>query len=116
MWFAHAKFNHVSHRGVRCADCHPGTESNYRTGGATDVVEVEPVRIAGIDSCKQCHSPTGTTVTAGGKSFAGGGSRHDCTLCHRYHNNDHPLQGRGATARDPQQLLSIPDFLGGKKE
>jgi len=116
VWFAHAKFNHVSHRGVRCADCHPGTESSFRAGGATEVVEAEPVRIAGIDSCKQCHAPAGTTVTAGGKSFAGGGSRHDCTLCHRYHNNDHPLQGRGATARDPQQLLSVQDFLGGKKD
>src|SRR5204863_15724 len=34
VWFAHAKFNHVSHRGVRCADCHPGTESSFRAGGA----------------------------------------------------------------------------------
>jgi hypothetical protein len=117
VWFEHAKFDHVSHRGVRCADCHPGTEAKFRETGDTDWTEREPVRIAGVDSCKQCHAPAGTRVDlGGGRSFVGGGVRSECAECHRYHGGDHPLQGRGARARDPQAPLSVEEFFRGKKD
>lgn len=117
VWFAHAKFDHVAHRGVRCSDCHPGTDAQYRESGDTVWEEREPVRIAGVDSCKQCHAPAGTRIDqGGGKSFVGGGVRFECAECHRYHNGDHPLQGRGARARDPLAPLSVEEFFRGKKK
>jgi len=117
VWFEHAKFDHVAHRGVRCADCHPGTDAKFKETGDTDWTDREPVRIAGVDSCKQCHAPAGTRVDlGGGKSFAGGGVRFECAECHRYHNNDHPLQGRGARARDAAAPLSVEEFFRGKKK
>jgi hypothetical protein len=117
VWFEHAKFDHVSHRGVRCADCHPGTEARSLGTGETDWTEREPVLIAGVDSCKQCHAPAGTKVDlGGGRSFVGGGVRSECAECHRYHNNDHPLQGRGARARDPVAPLSVEEFFRGRKK
>jgi hypothetical protein len=117
VWFEHAKFDHIAHRGVRCADCHPGTEGKFLENGKTDWTDIEPVRIAGVDSCKQCHAPEGTRVDlGGGKSFVGGGVRSECAECHRYHNNDHPLQGRGSRFRDPAAPLSVEEFFRGKKK
>lgn len=119
VWFEHARFNHVFHRGVRCADCHPGTEAKFKEEtGETDWTDREPVRIRGVDSCKQCHSPAGTKVDlGGGTSFVGGGVRSACAECHSYHNGDHPLQGRGARARDPQTpLMSVEEYFHGKKK
>ena len=39
--------------------------------------------------------------------------RHGCADCHRYHNGDHPFQGRGAPARDPAAPLTVGEFLLG---
>lgn len=112
VWFAHAKFNHVPHRGLTCGSCHPGTEPPQTPPGAVN--ETEPVLIWGVESCRACHSPTGTVVEhPNGQTVSSAGVRHRCTDCHRYHNNDHPLQGRGAAARDPQRPQELADFIGG---
>lgn len=115
VWFQAAKFDHTAHRGATCATCHPGTYAAYGTPG-TALVEKEPVQILGIDSCRACHSPAGTKVTLPDKTTIshGGGVRYGCTDCHRYHNGDHGLQGRGAQAGFPKKPLDLADFLQGK--
>ena len=113
VWFTHAKFNHAAHRGTTCASCHPGT------GGAAispvDAEKPEPVRIRGVESCRACHSPAGTKVTfPDGTTVTGGGVRHDCTECHRYHHGDLPVQGRGAASRYPKNPRDLADWLKGQ--
>jgi Cytochrome c7 and related cytochrome c len=107
VWFEHAKFNHASHRGASCATCHPGTEG--RKISRTDADKPEPVLIKGAATkdtknlCATCHSPSGTNVTLDdGTKVAGGGVRHACTDCHRYHHGYLPLQGRGSATYDPR--------------
>ena len=51
----------------------------------------------------------------GGERILGGGVRHGCTDCHRYHNGDLPLQGRGANARNAAQPLDLSEFLKGRR-
>jgi len=48
----------------------------------------------------------------------GGGVRHACVDCHRYHNGDHSLQGRGADAPFlfPDRAMTPSEFLRGKKD
>jgi hypothetical protein len=115
VWFQHAKFNHVSHRGLDCAACHPGTADKLPPDG--NVNESEPVLIASKKTCQACHSPAGTPVETPGWQVIAGGIRHSCTDCHRYHNGDHPLQGLGSARRDPERPWSLGEFLdGGKKQ
>jgi len=104
VWLEHAAFNHVSHRSLTCASCHPGTEGAFAPDGAVN--EREPVLIAGVKSCQACHAPAPN----------GAGIRHGCTDCHRYHNGDRPLQGLGSPWRDPKDPLSLDEFLRGKKD
>jgi hypothetical protein len=114
VWFQSAMFDHTAHRGATCATCHPGTSAAYGSSGST-LVEKEPAQILGIDSCRACHSPSGTKVTLPDKStISGGGVRYGCTDCHRYHNVDHGLQGRGAQVGFPKKPLGLADFLRGK--
>lgn len=108
VWFAHAKFNHVAHRGVDCRACH---ESGFKDDGQTKITLTESrasgdTFIPGMDNCVQCHAPATRT---------GGGARHDCTQCHRYHHGDSPLEGIGAKARDPGARRAIDAFLAGPK-
>jgi len=113
VWFAHAKFNHVSHRAATCATCHPGTDG--RSISPAKANEPEPAQIEGIDKCRTCHSPPSTRITLpDGSERAGGGVRHGCADCHRYHGNDHPLQGLGAPPRQPQKPLELGEFLKGR--
>jgi hypothetical protein len=111
VWFQHAKFGHVAHRGVRCDECHPGTGSDLLPDGKTRVDEVEPLRVLGIDTCKKCHAPAGST-----NGSPVGGVRYDCTLCHRYHNGDNFLQGKGAPSRDATAPKSIDGWLRGGRD
>ncbi len=115
VWLAHAKFDHAAHRGVSCAGCHPGTGPGTGPDGTTVARgEKEPVQILGVESCRACHAPAGTpTHESLGPVMSGGGVRHACTDCHRYHNGDAPLQGRGAAARDPEKPQTVRDFLRG---
>jgi hypothetical protein len=112
VWLSHAKFNHAAHRGATCASCHPGT-----VGASVSPVEAakpEPVQILGVDSCRACHSPLSTKVTVGGETLPGGGVRHNCTDCHRYHHGDQPMQGRGGDSWFPKDPRSLADWLKGK--
>ncbi len=124
VWFRHAKFNHASHRGASCATCHPGTEG--RSISRQDADKPEPVLIKGAATndtkslCATCHSPSGTNVTLDdGTNVTGGGVRHACTDCHRYHHGDLPLQGRGSATYDPVdkngklKANSLADWLKG---
>ncbi|MFM8274683.1 MAG: hypothetical protein ACKODX_20460 [Gemmata sp.] len=115
VWFKHAKFNHASHRGATCATCHPGIKEKGEYVSPVEADKPEPVQIVGVDTCRTCHSPAGTEVKfkADGKEIVGGGARHACTDCHRYHNGDQPLQGRGAAARDTAKPLSLTEWLDG---
>ena len=115
VWFEHAKFNHSAHRGTTCATCHPGTEAKYTPGAA--LVEKEPVKdnILGLKACQSCHAPAGSKVElADGSKVSGGGVRHNCTDCHRYHHGDLPVQGRGAASRFPKEPRELADWLKGK--
>jgi hypothetical protein len=94
VWFEKAWFNHVSHRALECQACHPMDN----VPGGKD----EPIRIANIGTCRQCHGP----IEAGAA-----GVTHRCVDCHRYHNGQHPLQGLAAPARDPERKLSIDEWL-----
>lgn len=114
IWFQHAKFDHLPHRGLACAACHPGTEAPVTPPAIVN--ESEPVLISGIDSCRACHAPAGMAVKhPNGQDVTAAGVRHRCTDCHRYHNGDHALQGRGAPARDPARTLDLGSFLRGGK-
>jgi hypothetical protein len=116
VWFPHARFSHLAHRGVACAGCHPGTGAAYFGEGWA--AEKEPIRIAGVESCKECHGPArpaADAADAGGVRRTLGGVRHGCTDCHRYHNGDHPLQGRGAGARNPGKPLTPGEFSRGRR-
>lgn len=111
VWFEHAKFSHVGHRAMKCAECHKnyaGDTSYDPSSGALRWEDPEQwddpksgikqpkVDIAGVEECQKCHSPA---REENGVQF--GGVRHDCTDCHRYHNAEFPLQGMGAINRDP---------------
>lgn len=99
-WFPSARFSHVPHRGVTCASCHPGTGAAFFTD--LPAGEREPVRITGVESCRQCHSPR---RTEGGVNR--GGIRHGCTDCHKYHDGDHSARGSPAGVKtvSPDQFL-----------
>jgi predicted CXXCH cytochrome family protein len=87
LWFESARFNHAMHRALNCIACHNNAET---------ATKMETVRMPAIDVCRQCHAPA---------SPSGGGARHDCVECHRYHNGDHPQEGLGARERDPARHL-----------
>jgi hypothetical protein len=99
VWFPGARFNHMAHRGVSCARCHPGTTAGEFGSGWTS--EKEPVRIAGVASCRECHGPprTADEFAAGPRLL--GGVKHGCTDCHTYHNACRPLAGKGTSGRNP---------------
>ncbi|MBA4066585.1 MAG: hypothetical protein C0501_23345 [Isosphaera sp.] len=119
VWFPGAYFNHAAHRSLgstpaACATCHPGTEGHPVPVRTLD----RDALIRGADTCRQCHSPAGTEVTLRDGDavtrLSGGGIRHGCTDCHRYHNGDHALQGRGAWVNFPEPL-GLDKFLPGYK-
>ncbi len=97
--FEHAAFDHAAHRLLRCEECHPNarTAEETKEGGAK-------VLLPGVATCLACHAPRA------------GAARHDCVECHRYHDGDHPLSGRGAAARAGGNAgtRTVPQFLGGR--
>lgn len=100
VWMPHAQFNHSSHRAMDCLQCH---------GGAKTSTTATSILMPTIESCRECHAPA--TRNASGETVAG--VVHDCTACHRYHNGDNPLQGRGALAEAGGDLVSLTRFLTG---
>jgi hypothetical protein len=101
IWFQHARFDHSPHQALSCRECHAGAYSTSTV--ASDVL------LPGIATCLNCHSPRADVAKA-----RQGGAGYACTECHRYHNGDIPLEGRGALARDARAEMDIQDFLEGK--
>ncbi len=62
-WFAHATFDHRTHRELRCVACHEKAAASRDTAD---------VLLPGINSCRKCHEA--------------GGARMSCVECHRYHD------------------------------
>lgn len=87
VWYKRARFDHAAHRKSQCIDCHKAAQTSERN---TDVL------LPRMGGCLECHAPPWQSATA-----HGGGARFDCVECHRYHNGDHPLEGRGAAAWRP---------------
>jgi hypothetical protein len=97
LWLPAAKFDHLAHRAVRCADCHETWEDVRVSRNAGP----ERLNVPGIDNCLQCHAPAGSTEIATAVNDrprawqqlglpSPGGIRHDCVDCHRYHRPGHP--------------------------
>ena len=99
VWFERARFDHSAHRAVDCIECH---------SEATTSKNSADVLLPGITNCIQCHGPATGRVDQGR-----GGAGNACTECHRFHNGDHPLQGKGASSRGADQPRTIDQFLRG---
>jgi hypothetical protein len=101
IWFEHARFDHTVHRALACQTCHVDMETSVKLGRP---------RLPGIAICATCHAPAGRAADG---PF--GGARHDCVECHRYHDGDRPLHGKGAASRQPalDAKKSLQQFLGG---
>jgi Cytochrome c7 and related cytochrome c len=105
VWFQKAWFDHASHRALNCAECHDKQKSNVNKEGVTQLGVPESLGIPSIKLCRECHGP---------KSAGKAGVRAGCVDCHRYHNGDHPLLGRGAAAFDPPEKLTISKWIQGR--
>lgn len=101
VWFPSVQFDHSAHRAVDCRECHKG--AYLKTPKER---ENEDVLLPDQKTCATCHHPPG----AGGSAAASS----DCTECHRYHNADDALSGRGASARAARARFTIEQFLKGE--
>jgi hypothetical protein len=99
VWLQHAVFDHSAHRGLQCLQCHPQASSSETRS---------EMLLPGIETCAQCHGPA---EVRGGLARGGAGS--NCTECHKYHNGDRPLEGKGSSARGVADRQTIQDFLNG---
>jgi hypothetical protein len=101
VWLTRANFTHTPHRMLDCLACHLGAATRDELTSGQRV----PPALPGIDNCLNCHSP----------SSPSGGARQDCVACHRYHDGDHPLTGKGAAARAGPNAWkrSIRQFIEG---
>jgi hypothetical protein len=107
VWFPKARFDHSAHRAVGCRECHARALPDDPKASIASA----DVMIPGIATCQRCHAPRREE----GRELTGGaGSR--CTECHRYHNGDAPLEGRGALARDAATDSTLREFLNGTPE
>ncbi len=114
-WLPASTFSHGAHRFVGCTECHqpPGVfdEIGRRTR-RPDVPEAlrwteatSDLMLPGIDLCRKCHQPK--------LEHGLGGARHDCGLCHLYH--DPPVQGHEGGAfviHDGARPLRLVDVIG----
>jgi hypothetical protein len=66
-----AVFDHASHRGVKCEDCHASREA--QTSGE--------VLIPGIDNCAKCHGTENASLRA----------QSTCISCHVFHRSEFGL-------------------------
>jgi hypothetical protein len=106
VWLPKSWFDHASHRALDCSACHEDKGSKVENEITVLGVPEKQASIPNIDNCRQCHGPSST---------GGVGVRAGCVDCHRYHNGDHPLQGRGAAAFEPSPKRgSIKDWIEGK--
>jgi hypothetical protein len=82
-WFPHARFQHDSHRMVKCAECHDAPHSTT----SRDVL------MPTIETCRKCHTASGT-----------GSARTGCVECHTYH--PHAEQRRFRGEKSIEEILS----------
>jgi predicted CXXCH cytochrome family protein len=104
VWLKKSWFDHASHRALDCAECPPGKTSVVKNG-VTELGVPERLGIPGIETCRKCHGPASTGAA---------GVRAGCVDCHRYHNGDHPLEGRGSAAFDPVAKRTIEEWIKGR--
>jgi predicted CXXCH cytochrome family protein len=99
-WLTLGRFNHAAHR-HDCKECHAAAYEQLplvgkdSSGAGVDAAHADDVRpvprdqefvmIAGIDSCRRCHSDRGSNRESGSASFA-------CVECHRYHTGSPPAR------------------------
>ena len=111
IWLPNGRFDHSAHRMVQCAQCHANMwdkpEAAHRM---TPDWPGESANIPSVRTCQRCHAPA--RIENGQRV---GGVRQACVDCHRYHDADHPLQGRGASLRDlpEDRRFDIESFLKG---
>jgi hypothetical protein len=118
VWFTHARFDHMTHRGVSCRECHPGSyalNEDEKTINPTASQVATDYLIPAIDNCVQCHAPANGQggLLGFSRTPSRGGASFDCTECHRYHNGDRTFEGVGASTRDATVKRTIGDFLRG---
>jgi hypothetical protein len=103
LWLPKARFDHAPHRLIECAVCHKTWGGGVFTTYAGDPHKGDdPVNVPGIQTCRQCHSPTSLAVD----DKPAAGVRSDCITCHAYHK---PTHGRPAAG----DRLTIDTFLRG---
>lgn len=100
VWMKSAKFNHRTHRALRCAECHAAASTSKENGD-------QPL-LPNITQCVACHAPSGSLWAA-----QSGGASTACTECHRYHNGDRAFEGLGARVRRGEVEQTIEEFVRG---
>lgn len=105
IWFKNSTFNHSAHQAVNCKECHAPAETSEKN---SDYL------LPDVKNCQSCHKagPTAVNWLSLSKERVGGVS-YDCTECHRYHNGDDPLAGKGAKENDGVESFAIESFLKG---
>ncbi len=102
-WLPRSRFSHEVHRFIRdCQECHavappgpaPGPADLAWTGRTKDIM------LPPIARCRECHSPDPITATAA--------ARHDCAMCHDYHEPALPFAMGGAVAPDDSSRRAAP--------
>jgi len=76
-WQPHARFHHLSHQMLNCAECHGDVLASKDTGD---------VLMPKIDVCRKCHAAEPAQPFANG-SVRHIGARMDCVECHGYHDH-----------------------------
>ena len=104
VWLENAEFSHAPHRAVRCTECHSAADDDRQPADEPKKRESKRVMIPGHETCMKCHAPATST---------GGGARHDCTECHRYHASDGAFHNDGSKVRNGREKFVIRDFLQG---
>jgi hypothetical protein len=72
-WLIHSRFDHGTHRELRCAECHGGAETSRLTAD---------VLLPSQSVCVKCHSPAGGVPSA-------------CVTCHLYHDKSRERTAEG---------------------
>jgi hypothetical protein len=100
LWQDKAFFDHTAHRGLGANNC------NICHSQAKNSIDAADVLLPKLSSCQECHAPASSAADRGGV-------RYDCTTCHRYHNGDHTIQGRGTFAEWGAIEQDVRSFLTG---
>jgi cytochrome c5/uncharacterized protein YlaI len=89
-WLPKSRFDHLSHRTYKCADCH---DRVAKSKSSSDVA------IPDIETCRTCHAgnePVANKVVS------------TCIACHAFHVPGHAPMGRRAEADHGRGLAGAP--------